>query len=109
MLPALRRAAGNGAVHVTNSAMIPYEDMVAKWAGTDAWHFWGRFEVPPGGTLFPDRIGLSRETDGHRDPGTLPGLIPAESDPLRGRTVDRLADDITKRNVDATRGLYELG
>lgn len=95
--------------YVTNSAMIPYEDMIAKWARTDARHFWARFEVTPGGTLFPDRIRLSIKTDGHRDLGTLPELVLAEFDPLHGRIVDRLAGDITKRNVDATRGLHEPG
>ncbi|MET9414697.1 DUF4157 domain-containing protein [Streptomyces klenkii] len=95
--------------YVTNSAMIPYEDMIAKWAGADARHFWARFEVTPGGTLFPDRIRLSIKADGHRDLGTLPELVLAEFDPLHGRIVDRLAGDITKRNVDATRGLHEPG
>ncbi|MER6048553.1 DUF4157 domain-containing protein [Streptomyces sp. NPDC001793] len=95
--------------YVTNSAMIPYEDMIARWARTDARNFWARFEVTPGGTLFPDRIRLSIKADGHRDLGTLPGMVLAEFDPLRGRIVDRLAGEITKRNVDATRGLHELG
>lgn len=95
--------------YVTNSAMIPYEDMIAKWARTDARSFWARFEVTPGGTLFPDRIRFSLKTDEHRDLGTLPGMVLAEFDPLRGRIVDRLAGEITKRNVDATRGLYEPG
>ncbi|MBB4895870.1 hypothetical protein FHS39_004951 [Streptomyces olivoverticillatus] len=95
--------------YVTNSAMIPYEDMIAKWARTDAHRFWARFEVTPGGTLFPDRIRLSIKSDDHRDLGTLPGLVLAEFDPLHGRIVDRLAGEITKRNVDATRGLYEPG
>lgn len=98
--------------YVTNSAMIPYEDMIAKWARTDAHRFWARFEVVPGGTLgplFPDRIRLSVKTDNHRDLGTLPGLVLAEFDPLHGRIVDRLAGEIMKRNVDATRGLYEPG
>ncbi|MFF5126508.1 DUF4157 domain-containing protein [Streptomyces syringium] len=95
--------------YVTNSAMIPYEDMIAKWAGTDARHFWARFEVTPAGTLFPARIRLSIKTDDHRDLGTLPGLVLAEFDPLHGRIVDRLAGEILKRNVDATRGVYEPG
>lgn len=95
--------------YVTNSAMIPYEDMIAKWAGADARHFWARFEAVPGGTLFPDRIRLSIRTEGHRDLGTLPGLVLAEFDPLRGRIVDRLAAELMKRNVDTTRGLYEPG
>ncbi len=95
--------------YVTNSAMIPYEDMIAKWARTDARHFWARFEVTSGGTLFPDRIRLSIKADGHRDLGTLPELVLAEFDPLHGRIVDRLAGEITKRNVDATRGLHEPG
>ncbi|MFH8786646.1 eCIS core domain-containing protein [Streptomyces roseoverticillatus] len=88
--------------YVTNSAMIPYEDMIAKWASADAHRFWARFEVTPGGTLFPDRIRLSIRSDGHRDLGTLPGLVLAEFDPLHGRIVDRLAGEIMKRNVDAT-------
>ncbi len=95
--------------YVTNSAMIPYEDMIARWARADARNFWARFQVTPGGTLFPDRIRLSLKTHKHRDLGTLPGMVLAEFDPLRGRIVDRLAGEITKRNVDATRGLYEPG
>ncbi|MBP2406168.1 eCIS core domain-containing protein [Streptomyces syringium] len=95
--------------YVTNSAMIPYEDMIAKWAGTDARHFWARFEVTPAGTLFPARIRLSIKTDGHRDLGTLPGMVLAEFDPLHGRIIDRLAGEVMKRNVDATRGVYEPG
>src|SRR5690606_28456733 len=45
---------------VTNSLMIPYENMIKQWAQTDPTRFWAKFEVlNVQNRIFPQKIRLS--------------------------------------------------
>lgn len=86
-------------LYVTNSFMIPYENMIAQWARADASHLWARFSVSPSNTLFGRYITISIKTQGHSMLGTLETTL-CTFDALQGRVVDKLANEIVKRGID---------
>ncbi|PZT71607.1 MULTISPECIES: eCIS core domain-containing protein [unclassified Streptomyces] len=86
--------------YVTNSAMMPFESLIAEWAKADAHNFQAQFLITPGNTLFPQYIELWVQARKHQHLGDLPPTLLARFEPLSGRIVDRMAGEITKRNVD---------
>ncbi|MFF8919103.1 DUF4157 domain-containing protein [Streptomyces sp. NPDC015032] len=86
--------------YVTNSAMMPFESLIAEWAKADAHNFQAQFLITPGNTLFPQYIELWVQAQGHQHLGDLPPTLLARFEPLSGRIVDRMAGEIIKRNVD---------
>ena len=85
--------------------MIPFESMIERWADTankkgqpnsveaGSW---------PGGVprVFCDRIELYVKTTGHYDLGTLPEFKLASFDPMTGRIIDKLANELVKREIN---------
>ncbi|MFF3735120.1 DUF4157 domain-containing protein [Streptomyces sp. NPDC002476] len=86
--------------YVTNSAMMPFESLIAEWAKAGAHNFQAQFLITPGNTLFPKYIELWVRAQGHQHLGDLPPTLLARFEPLSGRIVDRMAGEIIKRNVD---------
>jgi len=98
--------------YTTNSAMIPFENMIKEWSTSDPGRFQARFQAVGVNGAFATTIKLSIRTLARLDPltGEVRGhltLGEVESplldfDPLGGRVVDRLAGLFVKRHVDFT-------
>ena len=86
-------------LYVTNSFMIPYENMIEQWARADPTHFSARFRVQPTGTLYGRYITISFKAEGHSMLGDLEQNL-VTFDALAGRVIDKLANEIVKRNID---------
>lgn len=86
-------------LYVTNSFMIPYENLVEQWARADPTHFWARFQTAPANTLYAKSIRISIKAVGHQMLGDLEQTL-VTFDVLGGKVVDKLANEIVKRNID---------
>jgi hypothetical protein len=96
--------------YTTNSAMIPYENMVKQWALADPTRFQARFQAIGVNGVFATAIRISIKAVAQPDPmvggprghqvlGVLEGPL-IDFDPLGGRVIDRMAGEFSKRNVD---------
>lgn len=95
-------AGGNlvAGLYVTNSMMIPYETMVARWAQADPTHFQARFVAKPATAGFASEIAIWIEAKGHQVLGDFEPRQLISFGPLSGRIVDRLANEMIKRGMD---------
>jgi hypothetical protein len=87
-------------LYVTNSFMIPYETMVMQYARADPTNFFARFRVSPTGTLFARYITIEIKATGHKMLGDLEPTLLGRFDVLQGKVVDKLSNEIMKRNLD---------
>ncbi len=91
---------------VTNSHMIPYENMIREWAKADPTKFWARFSATPlSGTVFTDRISISIHAQGHAVLGDLTLEPFVTFNPIAGTIVDKVAGEIIKRGFDKLHGV----
>jgi hypothetical protein len=85
----------------TNSFMIPFETMIKNWATEDPTKFAARFRAESdGANVFATKIILSILARGHKQLGTLGPVDLLTFDPLQGRVIDKLSNEIMKRNID---------
>lgn len=86
----------------TNSWMIPFENMVAKWAEVAADKFWARFDATPVQGLpgFARELRIGIRALEHPMLGTLDLPNFARFDPLKGQVVDKVAGEFIKRSMD---------
>src|SRR5579884_3381912 len=87
-------------LYVTNSFMIPYETMVMQYARADPTNFFAHFRVSPTGTLFARYISIEITAKGHKMLGDLEPTLLGRFDVLLGKVVDKLSNEIIKRNLD---------
>ena len=87
-------------LYVTNSAMIPFEAMIERWARADPTRFEARFLARGISGAFCHRIELQIRANGHGQLGDLPESVLASFDPVSGRVVDRLAGEFMKPAID---------
>jgi hypothetical protein len=94
----------------TNSAMIPYETAMKRWASEDPDRFRALFRAIGGHGVFAATIRLSIKTvsahdpvrgedRGHESLGVTESPL-LDFDPIGGRVVDRLGGELSKRQVD---------
>jgi hypothetical protein len=86
--------------YITNSAMIPFEAMIERWARADPTKFEARFLAHGINGAFCTRIELRIRATGHSQLGNLPESVLASFDPVSGKLVDKLAGEFMKRAID---------
>lgn len=89
-------------LYVTNSLMIPYETMVARWAQADPTHFWARFTATPAANGFASEMAIWIAAKDHQALGDFGETKLISFDPLAGRVVDKVANEMIKREMDRT-------
>jgi hypothetical protein len=84
---------------VTNSAMIPYEKLIALWAQRGAGLVQARFDAAGGRGVFATKIVIQISSKKHPQLGTIKPDDPLEVvfDPLRGTVVDKMMGRIHQR------------
>jgi hypothetical protein len=87
-------------LYVTNSAMIPFEAMIERWARADPTKFEARFIARGINGAFCHRIEVQIRANGHSQLGNLPESVLASFDPVSGKVVDKLAGEFMKRAID---------
>ena len=87
-------------LYVTNSAMIPFEAMIERWARADPTKFEARFLAHGINGAFCTRIELRIRANGHSQLGNIPESVLASFDPVSGKVVDKLAGEFMKRAID---------
>jgi hypothetical protein len=92
-------------LYATNSAMIPFESMIEHWASVanrnnDPSSFHARFVAHGVTGVFCTSIELQISATRHPELGTLTGQSLATFDPLTGKVVDKLANELVKRSID---------
>jgi len=87
-------------LYTTNSAMIPFEAMIERWARSGPATFEARFVAHNVVGAFCRSIELQIASNGHPELGTLEARSLATFDPLTGKVVDKLGAEMIKRAID---------
>lgn len=87
---------------VTNSYMIPYENMILKWATDDPTKFWVKFDSIVNSNVFTTQIYFYICAKGHKTLGNFGPNLLVTFDPLRGSLVDKVAGQFLKHKIDQT-------
>lgn len=87
-------------LYTTNSAMIPFEAMIERWARAGPAAFQARFLAHGIVGSFCTQIELQIRANDHPELGTLDAHSLATFDPLTGSVVDKLGAEMIKRLID---------
>ena len=87
-------------LYVTNSAMIPYEAMIERWARVAPHSFEARFVATGINGAFCGQIQLWIRSNGHPELGNIGDSLLASFNPLTGNIVDKLGNEFIKRAID---------